>query len=59
MSTPVTWDDARYDCLNDDPDGELVVINDAAENDYIKSMIGGAEEWWIGKSFEYEIMYCS
>ena len=51
VSTPATWDDARYDCLGDDPDGELVVINDAAENDYIKGRIAGrAEEWWIGRS---------
>ena len=53
VSTPTPWFDARYDCT-DVPDGDLVVINNQIENDFvldkINSMGGNGTDWWIGAS---------
>ncbi|XP_071940891.1 uncharacterized protein [Antedon mediterranea] len=40
-----TWFDARLDCLST-PGGDLVIINDKAENDYVNKLIG--DDSWIG-----------
>nr|XP_054752325.1 uncharacterized protein LOC129257911 [Lytechinus pictus] len=53
VKTPASWLDARYDC-NDVADGDLVVIGDSDENDYVLEKIRSMQEsnetenWWIG-----------
>ncbi|XP_022112072.1 uncharacterized protein LOC110991164 [Acanthaster planci] len=45
---PASWEEARDECLGVD-DGDLLVINDEAEFEYIKEMsfnISG--DWWVG-----------
>eukprot|EP00057_Strongylocentrotus_purpuratus_P031477 XP_784754.3 PREDICTED: uncharacterized protein LOC579551 isoform X1 [Strongylocentrotus purpuratus] len=41
-----TWQQARADCRTT-PGADLIMINNALENRYIRDVSGG-EEWWIG-----------
>lgn len=43
-----TWQQARADCRTT-PGADLIMINNALENRYIRDVSGG-EEWWIGES---------
>ncbi|XP_072182333.1 scavenger receptor cysteine-rich domain-containing protein DMBT1-like [Diadema setosum] len=49
VTTPTPWFNARYDCDNV-ADGDLVVINDQAENDYVMNKMRSLQNnsIWIG-----------
>ncbi|XP_038048814.1 uncharacterized protein LOC119722655 [Patiria miniata] len=46
--SPSTWEEARDECLNV-ADGDLLVINDQAEFEYIQEMATNITgDWWVG-----------
>eukprot|EP00057_Strongylocentrotus_purpuratus_P019386 XP_011673860.1 PREDICTED: uncharacterized protein LOC754003 [Strongylocentrotus purpuratus] len=52
VETPTDWFSARYDCT-DVADGDIVVINDQVENEYVLETINAmkgndSSDWWIG-----------
>ncbi|XP_071822362.1 uncharacterized protein [Apostichopus japonicus] len=44
--TPMTWQSARQDCRST-PNADLVIIENAIENRFIRDLSGGVD-WWIG-----------
>ena len=49
-STPLSWEEARADCLQT-PMADLIIIENALENRYIKDIAAGAggDDWWVGE----------
>ena len=49
-STPLSWDEARADCLQT-PMADLIIIENALENRYIRDIAAGAggDDWWVGE----------
>lgn len=45
--TPMTWQSARQDCRAT-PNSDLVIIENAIENRFIRDLSGGVD-WWIGE----------
>ena len=46
---PASWEDARDECYGVS-DGDLLVINDQAEFDYIAAKSANISgDWWVGK----------